>query len=473
MAAGFISFPVLTRIFSVSDYGLLGIITITVLIAISVIKLGSPSSILRFYAEFKSKKQSAHFNSSIVLGTMGISALICMLFVFTIQILGDYFIEKNTVKLLSFASLLMFTGCSSDLFTSFIRAEQRTKLYTITAILRRYGALTLGIIFAFYIYKDLFGFLLGQVLSGIMILLFLLYVSCRKQSINIKFFSSAILKDSIKFGFPLIWAELGHLVLHNIDRYLIQIYLGSVSLGLYTAGYNLVTYVTEVIMYPVNYAMTPIFMHLLVNKGENETKEFFTRSFRYFLLILSPIVFGFTAIGKDLISLIATKKFLDANPILPYIIIGQSIYACTIILNNGLFIRKKTHIYTNVILITCVLSLGINLLLIPKFGIIGAGMANLISNLFYALVITYFSFKEFSFRIDYPRILLYLGIGSLMYLVISAIDVRVIIYNIIVKISVGAVFYSGLVLILDKELRKIAYRMIGGSGIKGLRFPLR
>lgn len=473
MAAGFISFPILTRIFSVSDYGILGLITITILIAIAIIKLGFPNSIVRFYAEFKSKNQFANFYSTILLGGMGVSALISALFVFTIQIVGGNFIGNNIVNLLSLASVLMFTGCSSDILTSFIRAEQRTKLYNLISILRRYGALALGIFFVFYVFKDLFGFFLGQVISGIIVFSFLLYVSCKKQNINIRNFSSWIFKDSIKFGFPLIWAELGHLVLHYIDRYLIQLFLGSVSLGLYTAGYNLATYVTEIIMYPVNYAMTPIYMDILVNKGEEETKEFFTKSFRYFLLILSAIVFGFIAVGRDLISLLATKKYLEAYPILPYVIIGQSIYACTIILNNGLFIRRKTYIYTTVMLITCLLSIGINMILIPRHGIIGAGMANLISNIFYALVITYYAFKEFSFRIDYPRILLYLGIGGAMYLVMSAIDVGAPIYNLIAKISAGAVFYSGLVLILDKEVRTTVLRMIDRSGGKTPGLPLQ
>jgi len=210
-------------------------------------------------------------------------------------------------------------------------------------------------------------------------------------------------------------------------------------------------------------------MDILVNKGEEETKEFFTKSFRYFLLILSAIVFGFIAAGRDLISLLATKKYLEAYPILPYVIIGQSIYACTIILNNGLFIRRKTYIYTTVMLITCLLSVGINMILIPRYGIIGAGMSNLISNIFYALVITYYAFKEFSFRIDYPPIILYLGIGGAMYLVMSSIDVGAPIYNLVVKISTGTVFYSGLVLILDKEVRGAIFRVISRS--RAAKFP--
>jgi len=384
---------------------------------------------------------------------MGASALISTLFAFTIQIVGTNFTGKNVVNLLSLASVLIFTGCTSDILTSFIRAEQRTKLYNLISILRRYGALTLGIFFVFYVFKDLFGFILGQVISGIIIFLFLLYVPCKKQRINIKNFSSKIFKDSIKFGFPLIWAELGHLVLHYIDRYLIQLFLGSVSLGLYTAGYNLATYITETIMYPVNYAITPIYMDILVNKGEKETKQFFTKSFRYFLLILLPIVFGFIAVGRDLISLLATKKYLEAYPILPYVIIGQSIYACTIILNNGLFIRRKTYIYTNVMVVTCLLSFGINMILIPKLGIIGAGMANLISNIFYALVITYYAFKEFSFRIDYAHIMLYFGSSLVMFMVIRNIHLEGPFLNLIGRIIVGAMIYSMFVLLFDGELR--------------------
>ncbi|WP_304511754.1 flippase [Desulfobacula sp.] len=456
MAAGFISFPILTRVFSVSDYGTLGLISTTLFIAIAITKFGFPSSIVRFYAEFKSKNQLTNFYSTLFLGSVAVSATVAAFFYLAMKLFFSKFLDSNIVSLLYLVSILIFTACTIDILTSFLRAEQRTRLYNLIQIIRRYGSLSLGIFLIFFFIKGLYGFYVGQVISGIVLLFFLIYFFRKKIKISSANFSPTIFKDSIKYGFPLVWAELGHLVLSYADRYLIQLYSGSISLGLYTAGYNLSTYATEVIIYPINYAMGPIYMKILVNKGEKETKEFFTKLFRFFLLIIFPVVFGFIAIRKDLLAFLASSKYMEAYTIIPYVVIGQAIYASSIILNSGLFIRKKTYLVTIIMMGACALNVGLNMMLIPRLGIIGAAQATLISYIFYTIVITYYAFKEFSFRTDYPRSLLYLTAATAMYLAISLVDVGSSLGNLVIKIPAGAVIYGILILVFDKEVRGAA-----------------
>lgn len=473
MILGFISFPILTRIFSVSDYGILGLISTTVLIATSVGKFGLVGSTVRFYAEFKSDKRLNIFHSTMLIGSVGSAATIAILFYVVSQFLQGKIFDERTVGLIPIVSILIFIICTSDILTSFLRAAQRTMLYNSVAIVRRYGSFLVSIFFILFVVKGLYGFYFGQALWGVVVLSFLIYISAEGKRVSDLSFSSEILENSIKFGFPLIWAELGYLILNYVDRYLVQLYLGSISLGIYVAGYNLATYITEIIMYPVNYAITPIYMDIMVNRGEEETREFLTKAFRYFLLIMFPVVLGFIATGKDLISFLATDKYLNACSLLPYVVVGQSIYACSTLLNTGLYIKKKTHIVTYIMFVVCLVNIGLNMTLIPHFGILGAAQATLISCIFFTVTITYYAFKEFSFRIDYRRILLYLAIAGAMYFVVSVIDYGTPINNLIAKISSGVVFYTALVLILDKDVRTAVFRMIKRSVRKNLRLCLK
>jgi len=460
MAAGFISFPILTRIFSVSDYGILGLITTTLLIVTAITKLGFPESIVRFYAEFKSANRLSNFYSTLFLVSGVVGAIVAIIFILVTHFMNNNFLGRNTSNLLFLVSILIFISSMKLTLHSFLRAEQRTKLYNLISVIHRYGSLSLSIFLAFHFVKGLYGFYVGQIISGVIILIFLMYISLKRVKINMEGFSIDILKDSLKFGFPLIWAELGHLVLNYIDRYLIQLYLGSMSLGLYIAGYNLATYVTEVIIYPINYAMVPIYMSILANKGEEETRIFFTKSFRYFILIMFPVTFGFIAVSKDLITFLASTKYAESYNILAYVAIGQAIYACTLILNNGLFIRKKTYLYKDIMIITCLLNIGLNIILIPMFGIIGAAQATLISYIFYTIVITYYAFKEFRFPIDYAHIMLYLFAAATMYLVMKSIDNGTPFVNLLTRIPAGAIFYAILIMALDRDIRNAAFRMI-------------
>jgi O-antigen/teichoic acid export membrane protein len=473
MAAGFISFPILTRIFSVGDYGILGMMTTTVFIVIAVAKLGFPAWIAQFYAEFKANKRLDIFQSTMFITSVGGSAIIAILFYIASQFFRGNIQETKIISLIPFVCVAIFTSCTSDILITFLRAEQKTKLYNLFATVRRYGSLALSILLALFVVKGLYGFYFGAMLAGIMGLAFLIYVSKEEFKISVNKFSTGVLKDSIRFGLPLVGGEMSHLILNYADRYLIQLYLGSTSLGLYIAGYNLATYVTEIIIYPINYAITPIYMKMLVNKGEEEVRKFFTTVFSYFFVIMLPIVLGFIVVGKDVIRIFAGSKYLEAHSILPYVVIGQSIYACSLILNNGLFIKRKTYIYTPVIAVSSLVNIGLNLILIPHFGILGAAQATLISNTLYVIAITYFAFREFSFPIDYSRILLYLVVGIAMYFLVGVIDAGTPIKNLVAKIVTGAVFYSALVLIFDRDLRIAVFRLIDRSRRKDLRLPLR
>jgi O-antigen/teichoic acid export membrane protein len=454
MAAGFISFPILTRIFSVSDYGMLNLINTTVFIVIAILKFGFPSAIVQFYAQFHAGKRSDNFFLTIFLSSIGIAAAGVILFIFVLQVFRNKFQFIDSTSIIYIISILIFISCVIDSLTSFLRAEQKTRFYNLLAVLRRYGALALGIFLSVYLVKGINGFFVGHIVAGGITLLLLMYSYRSSIKVSVKGFSPDILKSSILFGLPLIWAELGHLILNFADRYLIQMYLGSTPLGIYTAGYNLATHVSEAIIYPVNYAMTPIYMSILVHKGVEETQLFFVKLFRYFLLVMIPAVFGIIAIGKNLIAFLASAKYLESYSILSYVIIGQSVYACSLILNTGLFINKKTSIVAKVILIACVVNIGLNLVLIPKLGIVGAGQATLYSNIFYTVVIVYYSFKEFRFRIDYPKIILYLCASAVMFLIIRGIDLGGHGITLISQILVGIIVYASLITVLDKDIKR-------------------
>lgn len=122
-----------------------------------------------------------------------------------------------------------------------------------------------------------------------------------------------------------------------------------------------------------------------------------------------------------------------------------------------------------VILGACLLNIGVNIILIPRFGILGAAQATLISNTFYTIVITYFAFKEFRFEIDYAHILLYVLIAAAMYVVIGLIDRGSPFDNLVTKIPVGLVFYTIGILVLDSDVRGALFRLISRSGTP--KFP--
>ena len=133
MASSFISFPILTRILSVNDYGLLGLISTTVSFFMAITKLGFPVAIVRFYQEYKSKNQLNNFYSTFFFGSGAISISTCILFFIFGPLIFKY-LDRNIIELLPLITILLFSNSIVITYACFLRAEQRTKLYNLIMV---------------------------------------------------------------------------------------------------------------------------------------------------------------------------------------------------------------------------------------------------------------------------------------------------------------------------------------------------
>lgn len=456
MVASFVSFPLYTRLLSVGDYGLLGLVSLTITLIAAFSKLGLQHSIVRFYSDFDtdSKTQSiSKFYSTFFVSIIFFGGLSSLFFFLTLKLMGNSLIEENLRKLLGLSSILILFYCSSQTYNQMFRAEQKPKAYILLGISSRYGSLLFSILFYFYLYRNLYGIILGTVVWEGIVFIFVSYMLINMRNIHFRYYSSTLLKESLKYGFPLIGSELSFLILQFGDRYLIQYYLGPVSLGLYSAGYSIATFGAELLTLPVRDAIFPIYMNIYSKEGEEETKIFLGKSLRYFSLIAIPIFFGLTAVSSDLIVLLASNKYMQSGIVVPYIIAGLIIYGTWSFFGAGLFVKKNTIRILMLIVISCCINIALNIILIPKFGIIGAALATLIAYTVYILMLIIYSFRKFRFRIDYQRIFLYLALSVVMYIVITEINIVNLWIRLSTKIIVGVMLYLFLVLVFDRETK--------------------
>lgn len=463
MMAGFISFPLYTRILSIRDYGYLGLITTTIMLIVVVSKLGLQHSIVRFYSDFasyKNEKLTTKFYSTYYISIIFFGGLASFVFFLTIKIIPKNLIEDNLKKLFELTSILVLFTCSLQILSQIFRAEQRPNAYNLLNILSRYGNIFFNVIFFICFGRILYSFVLGSVIWQGVLFSLLSFFLFKTYKIHIKNFSSKLFKDSLKYGIPLIGVELSHLILNSGDRYIIQYYLGPVSLGIYSAGYAIATYAAELIILPIRDAVFPIYMDIYANKGEKETKIFLGKSLKYFSMVAIPMIFGFIAVSSDLIILLASKKYIQSYVVAPYVLTGMIIYGTWSFFGAGLFINKNTIKILVFIIIACCLNIIINIILIPKFGIIGAAIATLIAYSFYIFMLIIFSFRKFEFQIEYKNIFLYFISSIVMFVAIFKIDFNNSLINLTIKIIIGVAIYFLGVSLFDREIRNKFFKVI-------------
>jgi O-antigen/teichoic acid export membrane protein len=376
-----IALPIFTRIFSRAEYGIISIVTITVSILSVIALCGFPQSAVRFYHVFANRKGNSYY-LTLLFGVFAFSFAVVGTFFLLTFFLSEYF-NPLTILLFKIGALTVIPLNIITTILGFYRASQQTKAYNIVAIARTYGDLGLALFFVIALGMGLFGRFLGPLVASTAICIILL-ILLKKTHLafadkGYEKISKPFLKEAFLYGYPLIFSAILSMLLTSGDRYIIQYVMDAAAVGVYSVGYAIPTMIQSLIVAPLNIAIVPILMEVWSEKGEQETKNLLSKLLKFYLMIAIPIIFGLTALAKDVVVVFATEKFVDAASVVPYVIVAVIIYGIYFITWAGLNIHKKTQVIPQYLLIAVIVNVALNFLLIPYYGIVGAAIATLIA----------------------------------------------------------------------------------------------
>ena len=206
-------------------------------------------------------------------------------------------------------------------------------------------------------------------------------------------------------------------------------------------------------MIPINLALFPIYMKIWVEKGRQETQAFLSRSLNNFLALAVAIICVVFLTSRDVIVVLASKKFQEAHQLLPVLVIGLLIYAVHIFLNAALLIHRKTTMMTALVAYACGVNIVLNIILLPRIGIQGAAIATLVSYLFLVILMGKVSFRLLPLSINYVAFAANLLSAVLTYAVVSQLSFQKAILSAGVKGSLGLFLYAILVSMINPVVR--------------------
>lgn len=227
----------------------------------------------------------------------------------------------------------------------------------------------------------LWGYTIAVGLSGL-ISLFLLYKD-GFVSFRIRW---SYIKDALTFGVPLIPHVIGAIFLLMADRMIVNIKLGSGSAGIYMVavqialGFNLLNE-------SFNKAFLPRLYALLKSQDVAGKLLVVKMTYVYFALLLLAPICSFL-LSKYLVMLLAGPEFLDAVPVLNWLILAQSFHGMYYLVTNYLFYECKTYITSIITLLCGSVSVGLTLWLVGQVGLIGAGIGSAIG-MFFQFILTW------------------------------------------------------------------------------------
>jgi O-antigen/teichoic acid export membrane protein len=299
----------------------------------------------------------------------------------------------------------------------------------------------------------IFGVVLAMLISYLVTEVIMLILIIRDVGVSFPPLSSfRRIKDYLRFDIPFIPSNLCWWIADASDKYVIAAFLGIAATGIYSAGYNLAG-LAILYLGPLNIVLVPALAHLYDNNQMQDVKKHLTYSLKYFLLLGIPSAVGLSLLARPLLLALTTPEFAVAGSfVVPIVAVSMVIHGAQGIITQPISLVKKTHSLGIAWGIAAILNLVLNVLLIPRFGIIAAAITTLLSFTVAAVITCKISFTYLKFDIDWISILKSLFATELMAIIIILVNPTGVI-NILCAVVIGVITYF-VIIYLTKALTR-------------------
>jgi O-antigen/teichoic acid export membrane protein len=364
--------------------------------------------------------------------------------------------DVRVAGLLLLTSVLVFVRVIESALVNILRAQQRSGMFSLYSVLRKYFELAVVLVALFFVLPGLVGFYTGTIVAEILAVAALGWFVVRKVAVSTRAFSPELSRAMLAFGIPLIASDLGGTLLNVGDRYVIQLMLGGEALGIYSAARNVCDYIQGILIASVGRAIVPMYVRMWEERGEAESRRFIERSLRIYIMIGAAVVAGLTAVGEEILNVLASEKYREGHRLIFFLIAGLVVEGGTSIFGAGLYVFKQTKVLMWSVVASVVANIVLNVTLMPVFGIRGAAIATLLSYSLLAMMLYRFSARRLPIAFPMRDLLKFTAIAWVMYEVVVRVAVPAPGFGLALKIVVGIAVYGALVPTVDRSMREAA-----------------
>mgnify|MGYP001468335424 CR=1 FL=1 len=438
---GFIQLPILTKNLSAQEYGIWGLIFTTCSLALPLTSLGLGPAMSRFLPAERIKENIQEGFYSVLFLRMFISVFVAMtVLVFASDISVNFF--DGYTDIVKITAVFIILKTLTPIYKRLLKIWRKIKFLSFISIFDGYASVILYSILIYSGYGLLSIVQSALVMNLILILLLIIYV---RPQIGFRLPNFSLIKQYLKFGLPTLPASMSYWVVNLTDRYIIAFYLGTASVGVYSAAYFLGR-IPLVFSATINFIMMVAISKLYDDGRIDEVKTHLSYGLKYFLALSIPYTVATFAISDNVLLALTTAEIADrGSPIIPVVALAHLFLGIYNLLTYILLLTKKTKKIAILWTLSLPLNLGLNILIVPSFGIFGAALTTLIAYFIAMCGVIYFALKELQFNSNWDFIIKSILASTLMFVVIWNIN-PVGNFQLILTI-IGCVFIYGISLI--------------------------
>lgn len=359
----FLLIPLYTAILSTDEYGIADLITNTVNVLYPILTMCIMEATLRYACEKEIDKEKVLANSIFIIGMAEIALIV-------FELLISIFYKSMNIYWLWF-SIIFLCFNFHEVIAQYTKGIGKTKIFALSGVVHTFVIITCNLIGLLCLKQGLNAYLSSIIIGYIITSLFLIVFAKIRIRIRI---DKYLLKDMLKYSIPLIPTVIAWWINVSADKYIIIYYHGIALSGIYSIAYKIPSILTLF----TNVFSSAWTISVIKNVNDNDNDSYQSSVYKYFNLFNVLICSLLIVISKFIGSILFAKDFFIAWKCVPLLLVAYLFSGLSGFLASSFRAAKKTKYLLVSSIIGSVTNIVLNLLVIKKFGIIGASFTTAI-----------------------------------------------------------------------------------------------
>lgn len=379
-ASGLILLPIYLNYITKEEFGLLALFETVFMFLLVISGWGAKGGFTRWYYEMKTdhNRRSLFFTTyvfNVFTSTIGVALTAIALWNLPLF----HYQEGSNV---------LYWFCCSSLFrllfdVPFILLKLQQKAMKQTAYQAFNVVLTIVFTFLFMEIREegFEGIFKAQMVANG--LSFLVIIPLIIKNVYLRF-QKKVLVEMVHYGYPLAISGILTLILTMSDRYIIEHYQTLEEVGSFSMAYKISNVLQFLV---VSSFVTSYTYNYYKSMHQNDGSRFHVKTFTYFVFMMTILGIGIVFFAREIIYILGAGKteFYDAIPLIPILVLGLIFSGMRQVFVLPITKAKKTRLISIILILTGLLNVGLNFLVIPYWGKVGAAITTSISQLFAAI----------------------------------------------------------------------------------------
>jgi len=458
---GLVTLPALTRAFSAEIFGVWVQILVTVGLLTPILTLHLGTTMVRFLAGEDDKEKRRRVFSTMLWPVVAFTCFVLLISLLLKQNLSILlFADPKYSFFIPLTFLWVLTEALFLLSLSYLRARGKIKMLSFIQL--ALAIVKMGLIVTLAVTGYSLEWIIVCLIIGQALFLTLVFGMIVNE-IGIPQPCLQGLSGYLAFSTPMISTGALLWVINSSDRFFIIHLLNLSQAGIYSASYTLASLVSLFFM-PVSFVLFPTVSRFWEQKELSKVRNYFECSTKLFLTLAIPATAGLYMVSQPLLGILTTPEFMVGGGLVLLIALGTVLLGIWQMNVYIILLVGKTKWLPLMVGIAALTNAGINIVLIPKIGIMGAAISTIVSYFILSAIVTAWATRAINYRIDLKFLSKVVMATLLMTFCLRFIGIDSALSIVLAVIAGAAIFGAGLLVLraFSKQDTRLIKEILAG-----------